>query len=235
MSYDSIIAQLEHFAKDTPAQRPFATIVARWIQAEAAAGRGSIAVADPLVQDIIHDAQMHTACGWIPSLTLAHPAPIIKTGLLTIYCDGSCTNNGRSGAKAGFGVYITRDGVDVKRHSERLGSGEPQTNQRGELRGLQYALNYVHGAGTATAVIYTDSKYSLDCVQKWAANWEKKGWKKADGKDVLHQDVLKPMMSVWKFVSSRVTLHHVLGHTGGSDAASRGNAIADELACLATV
>ena len=60
------------------------------------------------------------------------------------------------------------------------------------------------------------------------------GGKKADGKDVLHQDVLKPMMVTWKFLAGRVTLHHVFGHTGASDDASRGNAIADELACAAT-
>ena len=225
MSCESAILQLEHLAERAPLQRSLAIITSRWLRSELAAGRGEVAIADPLIRDVLREAQMVVACGW--------KAPV--AGILTIYCDGSCTNNGRVGAKAGFGVYITRDGVEVKRHSQRLGEEEPQTNQRGELRGLQYALEYVRAAGTATAVIYTDSKYSLDCLQTWGPGWEKKGWKKTDGKDVLHQDILKPMMATWKFLGKRATLHHVLGHTGACDEASRGNAIADELACAATV
>ena len=225
MSCETAILQLEALADRKPAQRVLATVTARWLRCEAAAGRGTVALKDMLIQDVLRDAQMVVACGWLP---------VVATGRLTIYCDGSCTNNGRAGAKAGFGVYVTRDGVDVLRHSEPLTAGEPATNQRAELRGLQYALDYVKRAGTATADIYTDSKYSLNCLQTWGSGWEKNGWKKSDGKDVLHQDVLKPMMATWKFLGGRVVLHHVLGHTGSGDEASRGNAIADELACAAT-
>ena len=166
---------------------------------------------------------MKTACGWKP-----------PTGTLTIYCDGSCTSNGKPEARAGFGVYVTRDGFDIHRHSERIGDTEPQTNQRAELRGLQYALNYLAKSGTAIGIIYTDSKYALNCLTTWGPGWEKRDWKKADGKDVLHQDLLKPMMETLQFLGKRCELRHVLGHTGAGDSASYGNAIADELACLAT-
>jgi ribonuclease HI len=219
MSYslETVLLQLEHLGT------PFAVITARWLRAEDAAGRGAVALTDPTIQDIIYEAQMKTACGWKP-----------PSGILTIYCDGSCTSNGKPEARAGFGVYVTRDGVEAYRHSERIGAGEPQTNQRAELRGLQHALTYLLGSGTATGIIYTDSKYALDCLRTWGPGWEKKGWKKADGKDVLHQDLLKPMMETLRMLGGRVELKHVFGHTGALDAVSAGNAIADELACAAT-
>ena len=219
MSYllDTVLLQLEHLGT------PFAVITARWLRAEDAAGRGAVALADPTIQDIIHEAQMKTACGWKP-----------PPGTLTIYCDGSCTSNGKPEARAGFGVYITCNGIERYRHSERIGADEPQTNQRAELRGLQYALTYLMKSGTASGVIYTDSKYALDCLLTWGPNWEKKGWKKADGKDVLHQDLLKPMMETLRRLGPRCELRHVFGHTGAADSASAGNAIADELACAAT-
>ena len=219
MSYslDTVLLQLEHLGT------AFASITAQWLRAEDTAGRGAVALADPSIQHIIHEAQMKTACGWKP-----------PSGTLTIYCDGSCTSNGKPEARAGFGVYVTSSGLEKYRHSERICAHEPQTNQRAELRGLQYALTYLMKSGTATGVIYTDSKYALDCLLTWGPGWEKKGWKKADGKDVLHQDLLKPMMETLRQLGPRCELRHVFGHTGAVDAISAGNAVADELACAAT-
>ena len=214
---ETVLLQLESLGT------PFAVITARWLRTEDAAGRGATALVDPNIQDIIHEAQMKVACGWKPS-----------PGTLTIYCDGSCTSNGKPEARAGFGVYVTYDGIERHRHSERIGFIEPQTNQRAELRGLQYALTYLMGSGAAKGVIYTDSKYALDCLTKWATGWIKKGWKKADGKDVLHQDLLKPMMEMLQQLGPRCELRHVFSHTGATDSMSVGNAIADELACAAT-
>jgi hypothetical protein len=84
------------------------------------------------------------------------------------------------------------------------------------------------------ANVYTDSKYSLDCLQKWSTRWIKDNWRKADGHPVLHQDLLKPMVALWSRLSKSVTLHHVAAHTGNSDPLSVGNAKADELATMAT-
>lgn len=148
---------------------------------------------------------------------------------LFIFTDGSCTRNGQVGAKAGYGVYIIRDGKELVRQGTKLGVEEPQTNQRAELRGLFYALTYLAESGSA-GTIYTDSKYSIDCLKAWAPKWVQNGWRKADKKPVLHDDILKPMYDLWLQLKEQVQLLHVEAHTGKSDFISKGNAIADRLA-----
>lgn len=146
-----------------------------------------------------------------------------------IYCDGACSANGRRGAKAGFGaVLIHADGTQ-ETVSEALDPAEQQTNQRAELRGLQWAFGKAMSLPEG-ADIYTDSEYAMKCFTEWGAGWATRGWRKADGKDVLHQDILRPMWETWKRRGSHIRLHHVAAHTGRSDAHSQGNAKADALA-----
>jgi len=148
---------------------------------------------------------------------------------LFIFTDGSCTRNGQVGAKAGYGVYIVRDGRELHKEGKKLPLEEPQTNQRAELRALFYALTYLAESGSSGA-IYTDSKYSIDCLKTWAPKWVQNGWRKADKKPVLHDDILKPMYDLWLQIKEQVQLLHVEAHTGRGDFISKGNAIADRLA-----
>ena len=149
---------------------------------------------------------------------------------LNIFCDGSARNNGRAGAKAGYGVYITLNDAVVLRHSAPVPSNEPQTNQRAELRALSFVLKYIHDGAHRQAIIYTDSQYAINCLTAWCAGWERKGWRKADNKPVLHLDLIQPMWAIWQAVAGYTVMKHVNSHTGGMDFASRGNAEADRLA-----
>ena len=149
---------------------------------------------------------------------------------LNIFCDGSARNNGRVGAKAGYGVYITLNDAVILRHSSPVPADEPQTNQRAELRALAFVLKYIQDGAHRESVIYTDSQYAINCLKTWCAGWERKGWRKADNKPVLHLDLIKPMWEIWKSVEGYTTMNHVNSHTGGRDFASKGNAEADRLA-----
>ena len=153
---------------------------------------------------------------------------------LALFCDGSARNNGRAGAKAGFGVHIIYNGSVVHQHSVAIPGYEPQTNQRAELRAVEYSINYIKNGAHRDATIYTDSKYSIDVLTKWCAGWERKGWRKADNKPVLHQDIIQPMWLTWQIICGYTKIVHVASHTGGLDFASRGNAEADRLATAAT-
>jgi len=171
------------------------------------------------------------------------PKPVItpymssikSSSKLNVFTDGSCTSNGKKDAIAGFGVYVTAADLStvVHRCKFRLDTMEPQTNQRAELRALAYAIYYLRESASE-AVIYTDSKYGMDVLSTWSAGWEAKGWKKADGKPVLHTDIIIPMYELWKTIRSRARLTHVAAHTGASDPISQGNAMADSLATEAT-
>jgi ribonuclease HI len=149
---------------------------------------------------------------------------------LLIYCDGACSANGRRGAKAGFGVSVRNaDGSEKTHVSCPLSPSEQQTNQRAELRGLQWSIEFALKS-EGGADIFTDSEYALKCLQEWGPGWSARGWKKADGSPVQHQDLLRPMLDMWRGRGAKVRIFHVSAHTGRQDAHSRGNARADELA-----
>ena len=148
---------------------------------------------------------------------------------MRIFTDGACSGNGRPGAKAGFAVWFPD-----ARHlscSERLSPGEPQTNQRAELSAIHRAIVILDDGGfhSDDVVIYTDSDYSIKCLTTWLSGWASRGWKTAEGKDVLHQDLIKDTSSrLAKFKSHRFI--HVRAHTGGEDDLSKQNDVVDRMA-----
>ena len=151
---------------------------------------------------------------------------------VAVFCDGSCLSNGKVGAKAGIGVYVQRNGAELHSYSAAIPATDPQTNQRAELLALQYAITYMAESGFK-GIIYTDSKYAIQCITVWGPNWAKNGWKKSDKKPVLHQDIIEPLLELWLTLTD-IKLEHVFGHTGKSDTISQGNAIADRLARLSS-
>jgi ribonuclease HI len=228
------------------AEQTLARVAARWIAAEPAAAT------DPLLQDVLGRARFHKATHGGADSFLFAPPPSRKANILDyfgahkapsaleqmpvarsryrIYCDGACSANGRRGAKAGFGAIVySPSGEEVESFSKALDAAEPHTNQRAELRALQWAF------GKALAIpegaeIHTDSEYAMKCFTEWGPLWAAKGWRKAGGGEVLHQDILRPMWEIWKSRGQQIRLHHVAAHTGGRDIHSVGNAKADELA-----
>jgi len=166
---------------------------------------------------------------------------------VALFSDGACSSNGKKYAKAGFGVTVGLVGTgyrEMAQVAEPLLPSESQTNQRAELKGLSKAwtiattqlpavLQRMGKGSTTTVHIYTDSQYSLDCILKWAPAWSKKGWRKANGDAVLHQDIIEPLFTAvktWSNSPYKIEFHHVRSHTGKTDPLSIGNARADELA-----
>lgn len=148
---------------------------------------------------------------------------------MRVFTDGSCVNNGRPGAKAGFAVWFP----DHKEYStsERVPLNESQTNQRAEMRAIDKAVSLLeqHGFQDEDVVIYTDSDYCINCLTKWIPGWVSRGWKTSEGKDVLHRDLIESISSrLSKFKSHR--FHHVRAHTGGGDDLSVNNDIVDKMA-----
>tara|TARA_Y100000768_G_scaffold388603_1_gene385528 strand:- start:2537 stop:3070 length:534 start_codon:yes stop_codon:yes gene_type:complete len=143
---------------------------------------------------------------------------------LTIYTDGACSNNGKSTAKAGIGVY-SKDKLNI---SERIVG--KQTNQRAELYAILKALKTINIGSYNRITIYTDSQYSIDCLTKWVKNWTKNGWKDKKNNDVKNKDIIKPLYSILSG-NANIILIHIRAHTGKTDEHSIGNSIADKLAC----
>lgn len=148
---------------------------------------------------------------------------------MRVFTDGSCLNNGRPGAKAGYAVWFP----DHKEWScaHRIPDNESQTNQRAELSAIACAVAVLEREGCLDEdlVIYTDSDYSIKCLTQWISGWIARNWKTSDGKDVLHRDLIQRISTgLSRFKSHR--FHHVRAHTGGGDDLSVNNDIVDKMA-----
>ena len=148
---------------------------------------------------------------------------------MRVFTDGSCTSNGRKGAKAGYAVWFPDH--PSWSSARRVPDNEDQTNNRGEMSAILLAVMTLedHGETDCDLVVYSDSEYCINCLTSWLPGWINKGWKTAAGKDVQHQDLIKDITSrLSKFKSHRFV--HVKAHTGGLDELSKHNAIVDKMA-----
>lgn len=90
-----------------------------------------------------------------------------------VFTDGSCSGNPGPG---GWGAVRVREGEVVW---ERHGADPSTTNNRMELTALIEGLALL-GPGE-DADVYTDSRLVVDTVTRWAAGWERRGWRRKDG------------------------------------------------------
>lgn len=109
--------------------------------------------------------------------------------------------------------------------SEAL-KGSKQTNQRAELTAIQRALDIAPKHRDVT--IYTDSRYSIDCVTNWYRGWERNGWVNSKGKPVENVDLVKGVrgaIAEREMMKRKTLFVWVKGHQGNA-----GNVEADRLA-----
>ncbi len=141
-----------------------------------------------------------------------------------IFTDGGCEPNpGEAGT--GLAVYQNNELSELWYGLyQSLG-----TNNTAELNGLQQALLIAKEKLTLgySVGIFCDSKYSIDCVTKWAIGWEKKGWTKQGG-EIKNLDIIKPTYALYQEIASKIAIHHVNGHVG-----IEGNELADRMSILA--
>ena len=117
-----------------------------------------------------------------------------------VYTDGSCLKN--PGGCGGW-AWLVPDGP-------RDSGGELEsTNNRMEIQAVLEAVRALDGP----LLIYSDSRYVVDCLQKrWYEGWEKRGWKTSAKKPVKNQDLWKPLVELVRDRS--VQMEWVRGHMG---------------------
>ena len=100
--------------------------------------------------------------------------------------------------------------------------GDPETtNNRMELTAAIEALNALKRP--SKVLLYTDSKYVMDGINEWLANWKKRDWKTANKKPVKNQDLWMALDEAR--ARHDITWKWVKGHSGND-----GNEEADALA-----
>jgi ribonuclease HI len=135
-----------------------------------------------------------------------------------VFTDGAAKGNPGPG---GWGAIV----VTCDQHVTELGGGSPHTtNNRMELSGAIAALQYVANKPGRVA-IYTDSTYLIQGITQWVWGWRKRGWKTAQGGDVLNRDLWEQLSSlVGARARGDVDWRWVRGHVG-----TPGNERADQI------
>ena len=143
-----------------------------------------------------------------------------ENGFVIVFTDGACENNGKVGAKAGYGIFWA-DG-------HPLNKGEPAsrpTNNVGEIEAITESVKIAHNEGVTKLKIHTDSMFAINCMTKWISGWKKNGWKKSSGEPVKNRAELDALDKAITNSGIQILWQHVRGHVG-----IHGNEMADALA-----
>ena len=137
-----------------------------------------------------------------------------------IYCDGACSGNpGKAGS--GLAIYSNK-----KNPVLLYGAYEENgTNNIAELNALYQALLIARQTNSENIItIYSDSKYSIDCIKTWAYSWKKNGWSKKGG-EIKNLELIKESHNLFLQLKDKIEINHVKGHAG-----VEGNELADRMA-----
>lgn len=123
---------------------------------------------------------------------------------VTVYTDGACSGNPGAG---GWGTILVYKG----REREMSGGAAETTNNRMELTAVVTALSMLKES--CEVDLTSDSKYVVDAIEKgWLESWQKRGWKKADGKPALNVDLWERLVPL--LAKHKVRFLWIKGHDG---------------------
>lgn len=148
-----------------------------------------------------------------------------------VYIDGSCINNGKINAKAGYGVFF-----DYNDSRNEYGNIEgKQSNNTGELTALIRALEILKTEISEKKIIdiYTDSEYVIKCSGSYGSKLAKNNWKTQQDKVPPNLKLLQKIYELYNPNKKTINIHYIKAHTDLTDKHSIGNREADKLANMA--
>jgi len=123
---------------------------------------------------------------------------------IEMFTDGACKGNPGPG---GWCAILRYNGVE-----KVISGGEKDTtNNRMELSAVLFGLKALKEPCHIT--LQSDSKYVLDSISKgWVYGWQKKGWKKSDGKPALNVDLWQQLLT--EIAKHEIEYVWIKGHAG---------------------
>lgn len=138
---------------------------------------------------------------------------------LKIYCDGACENNP---GEAGSGITVyNNDDTPILYYGNYIKNG---TNNIAELNALIKALKIAIQSNCKDIIIYSDSKYSIDCITNWSYGWKRNGWTKKGG-EIKNLSLIQEAHNLYDRIKDKIIIEHVKGHSG-----IEGNELSDRMA-----
>lgn len=120
-----------------------------------------------------------------------------------LYTDGACLGNPGAGGWASILFY--------NNHKKILSGNEADTtNNRMELNAVIMGLSALKRPVDITVI--TDSKYVMDGINKWIANWKQNNWQTATKKAVKNKDLWLKLDALCSI--HQVTWRWIKGHSG---------------------
>jgi ribonuclease HI len=134
---------------------------------------------------------------------------------ITVYTDGSCSNNGKANARCGSGVWIAEG--HPANQSIRV-PGRVQSNQLGEVVAVIAAMQKI--ANYIPITFKTDLMYLIDGLTRYLQGWEDRGWIGISNKEAFQR-----VAALLRMRTAPTAFVWVKGHSG-----EEGNERADRLA-----
>ena len=134
---------------------------------------------------------------------------------VSIYTDGACSGNP---GKGGWGAVLVYNGTEKEMSGyEAETTNNPMLSGTGGNSGTQASTAVIRALAAlrepCLVSLTTDSKYVCDAVTKgWVYGWQRKGWRKADGKPALNVDLWQQLLPLLQ--THTVTFNWVKGHAG---------------------
>ena len=131
------------------------------------------------------------------------------------YTDGAATmkkENGKYLREAGGWAFILlKDDVEV---SNQSGGCPLTTNNEMELYAIYASIrDFLDTSDDEdTLTICSDSAYCIGIYTQWARNWQRKGWRKSDGKPIQNLEIVK---ATWNLINQidDINFIKVKGHS----------------------
>lgn len=123
---------------------------------------------------------------------------------ISIYTDGSCTNNGKINSIGRFG-YICIENDNIV-HTE-LNMEKVTTNNKMEMKAILSALNYLKTINYDYCDIFTDSRLVKKGLTEWYPDWKKRNFK-----NIKNVELWKELYSIYSSTSN-IKIKWVRGHS----------------------
>lgn len=125
----------------------------------------------------------------------------IDMDIYSYFTDGAATMVNENGK------YLRREGgwafimcLNGEKHSSQSGGCKLTTNNEMELYAIYASMrDFLDKSNPGDKIeIYTDSGYCIGIFTQWAQNWERRGWRKSDGKAIENLQLIK---AIWKLMN----------------------------------